>query len=280
MDWITAFFSSKSKRYIAILASVIVLSLGLLDWLIRLDVSFAVFYIGPICLVSWYLGKRPGYYFALFSVFVATIAAGHTGGFRHNAFVYSWNAGSELGFYLVISWVFGTLKERLLREWALSRTDPLTGIANSRHFMEKAEHELSLAQRHGHPLVMIYIDCDNFKQINDKNGHMLGDQLLREVAQSIVQQTRHTDTVARLGGDEFGILCPETGPTNHKHYVARVRNSLLTNMKAHGWPVTFSIGVAAYKSAPSSVDEMIRNADDLMYEVKRKGRNGIRYKAY
>ncbi|MCE9600007.1 MAG: diguanylate cyclase [Spirochaetia bacterium] len=280
MERISAFFSGKSRQFIILFAGAFAIAFGIIDFITNAEVSLAIFYLGPICLVSWYINKQSGIYFSILSILIVVAGDLESTTLTARTLVYLWNACITFGFYIFVVWIVASLKERLLKEWALSRTDPLTGIANARHFMENAEHALSLSRRHGHPITFVYIDCDNFKEVNDELGHMQGDDLLREVAESIVEQSRLTDTVARLGGDEFVLLCPETGPANQKQHIARIRHSLLNRMKNKAWPVTFSIGVAVYVRPPESVDEMIRHADDLMYSVKRRGKNGVKSRVF
>ena len=106
-------------------------------------------------------------------------------------------------------------------------------------------------------------------------GHLAGDELLAEVAATLRNNLRATDLPARLGGDEFAILLPETGHDEAGTVIARLREKLLARMKERGWPVTFSIGVAVFSDPPEQVDELVRAADGLMYEVKRNGKDAI-----
>ena len=122
------------------------------------------------------------------------------------------------------------------------------------------------------------MDVDDFKLVNDRHGHSAGDRLLRNVAEAIRKDVREFDLVSRIGGDEFVILMPETGEHAARAVVRRVRRRLLEVVRAKGWPVTFSIGVVTWDAPPASVDEMLREADDLMYSAKRGGKNAVRHK--
>ena len=158
-----------------------------------------------------------------------------------------------------------------------ARTEPLTGISNSRAFSEVVGREIDRAQRYSHSLSFAYIDLDDFKAVNDRFGHSVGDILLQAVAHSIKKDIRETDTVARLGGDEFGILLPETGPKAARHFIERIRDRLTRDVQEHGWPVTFSIGVVTFLRPPIDVNEAIRIADSLMYSAKNSGKNTIKF---
>ena len=140
--------------------------------------------------------------------------------------------------------------------------------------------EINRARRYDHPFTVVSIDLDNFKTVNDCFGHSTGDILLRLVARTIQQNIRVTDTVARLGGDEFAILLPETGRNVAEAILRKVQNINLDIMRRHGWPVTFSIGVATFTSPPSAVDETLRISDQLMYSAKNSGKNSIQYEVF
>jgi diguanylate cyclase (GGDEF)-like protein len=136
--------------------------------------------------------------------------------------------------------------------------------------------EINRARRYEHPLTVVYIDLDNFKKINDLYGHITGDNLLRLVADTVKNNIRLTDTVARLGGDEFAILLPETGPELAEAITHKVQKINLEIMQKNGWPVTFSIGVVTFIDPPSTVDEILKASDHLMYVAKNNDKNNIR----
>ena len=141
-------------------------------------------------------------------------------------------------------------------------------------FYEESERALHRARRSGAPLSLLYVDVDDFKQINDSVGHQAGDDLLRVVAQQL-SSTRATDMAARLGGDEFVVLMPDTGADAAGEVVGRLQHRIETALAGH-WNVTFSMGLVTFVVPPASVEEIIRRADDLMYSVKRDTKNAIR----
>jgi diguanylate cyclase (GGDEF)-like protein len=130
------------------------------------------------------------------------------------------------------------------------------------------------------PYTVVYIDLDNFKPINDKQGHSIGDLVLKAVVDTIQKQIRIADIFARFGGDEFAILLSDIGQEDAKRIVQRLRKTLLEKMDMHVWDVTFSIGALTFLTMPHSVEEMVRLTDELMYEVKVEGKNAIRYSVY
>jgi diguanylate cyclase (GGDEF)-like protein len=161
------------------------------------------------------------------------------------------------------------------REKELARTDMLTGLANRRAFYEALQAERARTARYGRPMTLVYLDLDNFKRVNDTLGHAVGDDLLACVADLLRRTLRASDTVGRLGGDEFALLLPETTAQAAEALLQKLGSVLMDTMQAKQWPVTFSMGAAAFLDNPASVEEMIRTADELMYSVKKSGKNRI-----
>ena len=124
---------------------------------------------------------------------------------------------------------------------------------------------------------MVYIDLDCFKAINDEFGHSVGDKLLRVIADNLTRNTRNLDAVARIGGDEFALLLPQTSQKAAQSLLTRLQGLVLDEMQQNQWAVTLSIGAITFVKPPESVDEILRTADQLMYEVKRTGKNAIAY---
>ena len=167
------------------------------------------------------------------------------------------------------------LQVSLEDEKNLSRLDFLTGIANRRAFYEAVEREANRSKRYKRPFTLVYLDVDNFKTINDVRGHEEGDRLLRTVAAKMRKLTRQTDVVARLGGDEFALLLCECDAEAASRAVKNFGRSLTNAVQEHGWNVSFSIGARTFREPAESVDRMVKLADELMYEVKKNGKNAV-----
>jgi diguanylate cyclase (GGDEF)-like protein/PAS domain S-box-containing protein len=167
------------------------------------------------------------------------------------------------------------LEMALQAERREARLDFLTGIPNRRTFYQDVESEAHRARRYGRPLTLAYIDVDNFKSMNDLFGHAKGDEVLKQVAGTIHSNIRVTDTAARLGGDEFAVLLPETDSQAADVVVSKIRSLLEQERSDRAWPISFSIGVVTFEKTLGSTQDMINKADELMYEVKRQGKNSM-----
>lgn len=158
----------------------------------------------------------------------------------------------------------------------LSVTDGLTGLFNHKHLMQTLDTEVARAQRHKHPLSVLMIDVDHFKQYNDRFGHQLGDKLLADIAVLFKRTTRSIDYVARYGGDEFLLLLHEVASEDALLLADRVRSAVATAAFGPGdHKITVSIGVASYPEHGETAEAVIASADAGLYRAKRGGRNEI-----
>jgi len=151
--------------------------------------------------------------------------------------------------------------------------DSLTGLFHHRYFKLRVKEEVERSNRYGHPLALLMIDIDTFKQTNDRYGHLVGDNIIKGVANVLQKGARMGDIVARYGGDEFSVLLPETGRDTAVEVDKRLRQKV-EQMKIGDLGVTVSIGVASTEVAEGSPD-LIRQADGAMYKAKHNGRNRV-----
>ncbi len=161
----------------------------------------------------------------------------------------------------------------------LSLTDDLTQLYNSRYLHLVLERELSRSQRHQFEFSLIFIDLDNFKRINDENGHMAGSGLLKEFGDFLLKKIRVSDVGIRYGGDEFVLVLPQTSQENAFLFISRLREKLSEHhfLKDRGLKVklTASFGISTYPADGQTIDELIAAADKAMYHVKRGNKDGV-----
>ena len=167
----------------------------------------------------------------------------------------------------------------LKRAEALSVTDDLTHLFNSRYLNMVLRKETKRASRSGRPLSLLFIDLDGFKAVNDTHGHLFGSRALVEAAAVIRQSARETDVVSRFGGDEFALVLPDTGGEGAFAVGERIRERIAAHkfLAGEGLDIhlTGSVGVATLPDVAASSDELVSAADKAMYAVKESGKNGI-----
>jgi diguanylate cyclase (GGDEF)-like protein len=167
-------------------------------------------------------------------------------------------------------------EEHILR---LGHFDPLTGLANRNLLNDRVSHAISMAQRSGADLAVVFLDLDHFKHVNDSLGHTAGDKLLIEIAMRLQSSVRDQDTVARLGGDEFILVLPDTDANGAAHVAEKILETVAQVfwMDQYELVVTPSIGIAVYPDDGENYDTLFKCADAAMYRAKRDGRNGYRF---
>jgi len=162
----------------------------------------------------------------------------------------------------------------------LAYRDSLTGLANRRHFLEQLHQAIGKATRRGHQLAVMFLDLDRFKEVNDTQGHAVGDQLLSSVAERLSGAVRKTDVVARLGGDEFTILIKDISSPAAAEAVARQLVETIDQPFSFGERQIIthaSVGISLYPRDGRSAEALLKNADAAMYRVKAAGGKGYGY---
>lgn len=161
----------------------------------------------------------------------------------------------------------------------LAITDSLTGLNNRRYFFELAEKELARARRYQRPVSVVMLDLDNFKQVNDQYGHLVGDQILQAVAKRVRDYVREVDIPVRYGGEEFAILMPDTDLASAAQIAERLCleiNSKPIKTNDQHVSLTISLGVASHEADQGiTIDALLDQADQALYVAKKEGRNRV-----
>jgi diguanylate cyclase (GGDEF)-like protein len=160
----------------------------------------------------------------------------------------------------------------------MSVRDSLTEAFNHRYFQETLSRELARHERSGQPIALIMLDIDDFKKINDRWGHPVGDVVLRGLVEELTKGVREMDTVARYGGEEFALIFPETTPAKAWVVADRLRKRVASRLFTaphveQALAVTISLGLATYPEDGSLKRVLIERADQALYQAKRSGKN-------
>jgi diguanylate cyclase (GGDEF)-like protein len=269
------FLGSRSRRTIWLIATTTTLVIGAIDLIIGYEYSTSLFYVIPVAIATWYGSRTAGVVIALLSAIVwlaADIGAGHE--YSHVG-IFFWNTLIRFGVLLVIVMTLAGFRRAVRQVERAAATDYLTGLLNRRGFYRVLAQEHARGVRYGRPFTLAYLDLDNFKSVNDRFGHDTGDKLLIGVAQRLDRMLRQTDRVARLGGDEFAVLFAETGSSAARAAFMHTHAELMAYMKSHDWPVTFSVGMVTFETVPATTEQTLKVADEVMYDVKRGGKDNI-----
>lgn len=271
-----SFWRQLSKPTVAAIVVLAIAAIGALDWATGIEVRIFPLYFLPLAFAAQRLGTSG----ALSSSLLATISwisAQYLAGREYSTpIIWLVNFCTQGSAFLVVSLLVARLELRLRREHRLSRTDALTGLLNSRAFRERARRILAEATRRRQALTFAYLDLDHFKQVNDRDGHDAGDRLLERIAQLLTASLGAEGIVARVGGDEFAVLLPGIGADGARQRLEALRTALLTDPEVVRAGVSASIGGISLAGATLPLDELIRQADALMYTVKTGGRNAVR----
>jgi diguanylate cyclase (GGDEF)-like protein len=257
----------------AVILGIIVV--GCIDYITGIEVRVFPLYFLPLVMAATIFGKRGAVAASILAslVWVASHALG--GRVYSHSYIWAINFLSQGTVFLIVSILIAKLRDAHTHEHALSRTDSLTGLMNSRAFHEQAGAALALCHRHKRSATLAFMDLDNFKNVNDTAGHQTGDKLLQMVAQTISPVLRASDFVARVGGDEFVLFLPETDDFQAKVALEKIREQLMHTEAFRAYAISVSIGAVVYSQAPPRIGEMLTEADALMYSVKAAGKNAV-----
>ena len=253
----------------------LVVAVGTAEALSGFEVSLLLLYAVPVALAAWAITPRTAYTLAAVAVILPTPFAALAG--EPIGWAVIWSVLSNFVLLGIIVMLLTTLRRRFSDEAAFVATDTLTRLLNRGSFIAQLDAELTRAARYGRAFTLAYVDLDNFKAVNDLEGHDAGDELLRRIADALRSSTRQTDVLGRLGGDEFAAVLPEITGGATGSVLENLRKQLIRAMEKGGWPVTFSIGAVTFETPIDTSREALRVADEAMYAVKRSGKDGIHH---
>jgi len=165
---------------------------------------------------------------------------------------------------------------KIIQELAI--TDSVTGLFTRRYAMDRLSEEFLRSQEHRLPLSILMIDADNFKECNDKFGHLVGDMVLNEIGRRIKENVREVDMVSRFGGEEFLVFAPNTSKESATLFAERIRKSIEGSfIRAYDEKVhlTVSVGVASYPEDTAHCQDLIGKSDQALYRAKKSGKNKV-----
>ena len=238
------------------------------------EIRLGILYIVPVLLVTWTEGIAWGLGFAVATIGLREVVAWEQ---LPPDTPLLWRVVNAASYVAVLGVAMAGLQRLRHIQMQLSRLathDPLTSVVNARAFAARLTQELERNRRYPRPLSLLYLDLDNFKVINDSHGHQTGDAVLRLVADAMRSSVRQADIVGRMGGDEFAVLMPETDAALADAAAKRLAAGLRTVFK--GTPtVTASIGVVSCSATDANTDDLLRRADQAMYDAKKAGKDRV-----
>jgi diguanylate cyclase (GGDEF)-like protein len=256
-----------------------ILLLGALRIANDAELTFVSLALLPVLVIAWIDGRRNG----LLAAFLAAAMWAVSDAAHEREFSAQWipwaNAATRLVTYSLAALLVAQVRLQFEREHESATRDALTGLYNRRAFLETGDSEVDRAMRYAHPLAVVFLDLDDFKQLNDSRGHAAGDAALRATAAALLGVLRASDRVARLGGDEFAVLLPETpydAAVEAGRKISLAANTALADFR----PVRTSVGVAWFAAPDRLFPAMLKAADELMYEVKESGKDNMRCRRF
>lgn len=251
--------------------------LGWADYKVDPGLSFLIVYISPIFIITWFGGFYIGVLGSIASAMIWFFDDKAASLYFSQPLIPYWNLTIKFVFFIILVYIVTRFKKALDRESQFARIDSLTGLANRRYFFDYTEIELNRARRNKKPFSVAYFDVDDFKRVNDSLGHNVGDKLLALTGKVLNDSIRSTDFATRMGGDEFVVFLSETDEPAALNVIKRINSKLITSGREHKMSISFSFGLVTFVAVPSSMDEVIKACDTVMYSAKKEGKNLIKH---
>ncbi|MEI6306275.1 MAG: GGDEF domain-containing protein [Deltaproteobacteria bacterium] len=274
---------SLSRRYVAFLEGkgplfnflLGILCMGLLA---VVDISnhneyfLAFLYLLPIALTTWLAGRRYGLTLSVLATAVLTVEK-----LTANSLALAWNTLSTLCVFVTVTMLVAIFRMTWVTERQIFRTEQLSGALSPRSFSELVGYELQRLKRNIAPFSIGVINLDDFNVFNVMYGRQKGDELLASVAECLVNNLRKTDLVTRISEDEFIVYLPATDEVSVHVPLQKIRQKLAASVNRFDENSTFSVGVVTCRFPPENLEELLVYADKVLHEVKKSGKDGIRF---
>jgi diguanylate cyclase (GGDEF)-like protein len=275
-----AYFVKQHRGQWIALGLVLLLLVFAIDYATGFTLRLTELYLIPLLIFTWAIGRAFGILMSIVACTSWAYVEALNGRYITDRSLLYWDWGIVLFGFVIMVVALTELRKALDDAHFQSRKDTLTGLVNKGGFYQVVSAEIEVCRRYRRTLSIAYIDCDNFKTVNDRFGHHVGDDLLRVISKTMLRKLRSSDLPGRLGGDEFAVMLPETNAEACRMVVEMLQQRLLHEMKDHHWPVTFSIGIATFLRMPASIEDMIGQADMLMYAVKNTSKGAIKQEVF
>jgi diguanylate cyclase (GGDEF)-like protein len=267
--------ATRTHPLVLLLVVLLVPLIAFFDYATGPQLGFSLFYLVPIVLVARLGDRMSSWFTAILAALAWMVIDVLTTPAYTGVLVPLWNTLTRFAFFTFALVAVRKTQEQLQSARIMALSDPLTGLPNRQYLLIMLNAARARLERYGTPLTLAYLDVDDFKLVNDLHGHVTGDRLLQRIANVLTDQVRDTDTVARIGGDEFLFLLPDAPSGTARVILERVRDELMNLPVPSGTNVTFSIGACTFHLPYDSIEAMVRRADELMYQVKRSGKDDI-----
>jgi diguanylate cyclase (GGDEF)-like protein len=260
-------------RRVLVAGVLAMVAIFVIDLLAGVDIRLHVLYVFPLAGIALHCKRIGASLFGLALSVALQMFTFFENGIRNGPLVTDVLVTFSASLLIIV--LARATRENYLRMRILAVSDPLTGLHNRRSFHAIVELEISRQKRYGGTFSLAMVDLDNFKMLNDRQGHQAGDNALKFVAEVLREHIRETDSAARLGGDEFAILMPNTLGDDCCVMCRHMGNRISERMSTAGYAVTASIGCATFSEAPESMALAFEKADQAMYAAKAAGKGRI-----
>lgn len=246
------------------------------DLALGYEISLVALHMVPVLVVTWYASARWGMFILVLMTIVTVLMELNLAPAPAKPMLRYLDLASDFAAMAVLVFVQSRLRQAYRTVQRQSRTDALTGCLNRSGFHEQLQAEVGRQKRYGQPFALAYLDVDDFKALNDSQGHHAGDALLVQTGRALRARLRHTDSAGRLGGDEFAVLLRGADQDSAAAIARELKQELDRTARGHRWSVGFSIGIVCFTRPPQDADDALRLADQLMYQAKKGGKNALR----